>query len=1037
MASWSQHLTWWKHDPTLRQRVWSLFAAALACCYSLSVLYYVITTPELGLRCAFAPVVNHFYESFRCPDDQPTLERGDRIVELGDQHIETWLQLLRQTALLNSTQPAIIDHLTLDDLRNHRVPDGQTFVQIGSERVVRVVYERRSEPGSRHVIWLRFGTAPVEAVLPSVLWFVLKMCLLLVGALILWRRPEDPTALQFFWLCIVTLLAYMGGYHWDRIVTQPLLLVVFMCSAILLPAVTLHFMLVFPRPRPFIERHNWLMLGIVYGPPLFFLLLLLQGYLRVRWLVQGGAIGLLSGIEHSMLTEGGDSTRSVSLLLLEILYEIYIYFGIAALWYLASLAALIQAYRSASTPLERNQVRWILLGAALAVVPIGYTLYLAVFEQGRFGGGAATWPMFAASASLTVAFTFSMTRYRLLQLDHVLSSGASYFLISFLAGLVYYAVVFVGLILVGSHVSEGPSIWQLLAVSTSALLLVAALDLVRGRILQVAQRHFRRERSQLERTLQRMSQTIDRLADPATLARQLLQGTTEVLSATGGSIYLRQGEPLLYRLVESRGIHPVATELASGFPLIEALSQQGCVGPEAAATPAGQQLLCLGGELAQALEHEGQLLGVLILAPRTEGSYTAEDRQVLAAFTRVLAVALVSAEGLRTIDTLHRELKAKVSAINTLQSRILALQRQLTSREQTALVADEPATASEQGQSSPHPVVPTTPAPGGLVGSSPQVQQLLHLVKRVAASSSAVLLRGESGTGKELLARALHESSPRANKPFIKVHCAALSPGLLESELFGHVKGAFTHAIRDKVGRFEAADGGTLFLDEIGDISLEVQTKLLRVLEEMTFERVGSIEPISVDVRIIAATHRNLEAMITEGKFREDLYFRLNVLPIHVPPLRERVEDIPELAAYFLNLYASRLGKAITGLDDEALAALKSYHWPGNIRQLENAIERAVIIAEGPVIGLAELPMEVKGAIALEEPDEADEQLLDLSLPELSAAIQAERRKRDQRERDQLMRALAAARGNKAEAARALGMARSTLLSRLKKLGLA
>src|SRR5262249_2776206 len=207
-------------------------------------------------------------------------------------------------------------------------------------------------------------------------------------------------------------------------------------------------------------------------------------------------------------------------------------------------------------------------------------------------------------------------------------------------------------------------------------------------------------------------------------------------------------------------------------------------------------------------------------------------------------------------------------------------------------------------------------APHGLVGSSPQVQHLWHLIKRVASSSSAVLLRGESGTGKELLARAIHESSPRAGKPFVKVHCAALSPGLLESELFGHVKGAFTSAIRDKVGRFESADGGTLFLDEIGDISLEVQTKLLRVLEEMTFERVGSSDPVHVDVRIIAATHRDLEAMIAQGTFREDLYFRLNVFPITLPPLRERVEDVPELALHFLRLYAQKAGKAIGGLDD-------------------------------------------------------------------------------------------------------------------------
>jgi transcriptional regulator with GAF, ATPase, and Fis domain len=300
----------------------------------------------------------------------------------------------------------------------------------------------------------------------------------------------------------------------------------------------------------------------------------------------------------------------------------------------------------------------------------------------------------------------------------------------------------------------------------------------------------------------------------------------------------------------------------------------------------------------------------------------------------------------------------------------------------------------------------------------------------VAASSSAVLLRGESGTGKEVLARVLHEASPRAGKPFIKVHCAALSPGLLESELFGHVKGAFTNAIRDKIGRFESADGGTLFLDEIGDINLEVQTKLLRVLEEMTFERVGSSEPVKVDVRIIAATHRDLEVMIREGRFREDLFFRLNVISIVLPPLRERREDIPELVAHFLAMYTARTGKTDLTMDDDALAALKAHVWRGNIRELENVVERAVVVAEGPVITREDLPPEIQKAtpeVLYSEPT---------NLHDLAMLVNHRREDRDRRERETLVRALAAANGNKSEAARALGWARSTLISRLKKFGL-
>jgi DNA-binding NtrC family response regulator len=278
----------------------------------------------------------------------------------------------------------------------------------------------------------------------------------------------------------------------------------------------------------------------------------------------------------------------------------------------------------------------------------------------------------------------------------------------------------------------------------------------------------------------------------------------------------------------------------------------------------------------------------------------------------------------------------------------------------------------------------------------------------------------------------------------------------LESELFGHVKGAFTNAIRDKVGRFEAAHGGTLFLDEIGDISLEVQTKLLRVLQERSFERVGATEPVRVDVRLIAATHQNLEALIREGRFRQDLFYRLNVISIAVPPLRARAEDVPELATHFIRLYAARAGREPPQLDDDALAVLKAYPWPGNIRELENAMERAVVIAEGPVITPRELPEEVvAGAVttagAAETEDAAPlDGLLATNDGETAAlfapygpppgpkmsVVEHHRAERERREREQLVRALAAAGGNKAEAARTLGMARSTLVSRLKRLGL-
>ena len=339
------------------------------------------------------------------------------------------------------------------------------------------------------------------------------------------------------------------------------------------------------------------------------------------------------------------------------------------------------------------------------------------------------------------------------------------------------------------------------------------------------------------------------------------------------------------------------------------------------------------------------------------------------------------------------------------------------------------------------------------------------MARKVAASPSAVLIRGESGTGKEVLAAAIHAGSPRAARPFVKVHCAALSQSLLESELFGHVRGAFTGADRDRVGRFEQANGGTLFLDEIGDINLEVQTKLLRVLQEMSFERVGSSQPVNVDVRIIAATHQNLEALIEAEKFREDLYYRLNVICLTPPPLRDRREDVFELAVYFLDVHSQRAGKILTHIDPEAVEALLAYDWPGNIRELENVIERAVVLADGPSLTVGDLPPEVRQPIRRRyrprgrlvavaggtsaskaspagpaprgtrtggrpAPTAGTTARLDAPGEEWNSEFFAY-------ERQRLVDALEEAEGNKSTAARLLGMPRSTFFSKLKKHGLA
>jgi two-component system NtrC family response regulator len=307
-----------------------------------------------------------------------------------------------------------------------------------------------------------------------------------------------------------------------------------------------------------------------------------------------------------------------------------------------------------------------------------------------------------------------------------------------------------------------------------------------------------------------------------------------------------------------------------------------------------------------------------------------------------------------------------------------------------------------------------------IVGTSPKMQQLLALVRTVAPSGSSVLLQGESGTGKELVARAIHEASPRREQRLAVVNCSALSESLLESELFGHEKGAFTGATTRKRGWFEVADGGTLFLDEVGEMPPQVQVKLLRVLQERAFERVGGTDPIRVDFRLISATNRDLKADVAAGRFRDDLYYRLSVISLKIPPLRERREDIPPLVSQFLNKYSRREGKQIGSVSPEAMQRLIQYPWPGNVRELEHSIERAVVVAASDRLTLEMLPEEIQAWSPAAGP--APRPLEELTLEEMERVL--------------IEKTLERTGGNKSEAARLLNIHRRSIYNRLKKYGI-
>jgi len=315
-----------------------------------------------------------------------------------------------------------------------------------------------------------------------------------------------------------------------------------------------------------------------------------------------------------------------------------------------------------------------------------------------------------------------------------------------------------------------------------------------------------------------------------------------------------------------------------------------------------------------------------------------------------------------------------------------------------------------------------------VTGTSAGMQEMLRMARAAAAMPSAVLLLGESGTGKEVVARAIHEWSPRNEQPFVAVNCTALTPELLESELFGHERGSFTGAIAQKKGKFELADSGTIFLDEIGDLALNLQVKLLRVLQDREFQRVGGVKDLHVDVRVLAATNRDLQQAMRKGTFREDLYYRLNVVALTLPALRDRHEDIPALVRYFIEHYCHEMSHAPMMIEPDALEHLQSYAWPGNVRELQNTIERAVVLSPGVRVTLADLPAVVRGqsGINLRRPVVVDE--IDESLA-LSAAI-------DEFSRMRIRKALEMSGGNQTEAARRLQLPQSNLSRIMKRLGM-
>lgn len=1017
---------------SLMSRRFLTVIAGLVVIYCLCTLAAIATVPDLRLRFLLVDNPPQFL-SVPLAGDHPGIEvrdatgakwrgepirQGDRLLTLGDAPLDNSLDYAREMSALRTAEINPGGKVEFDS-EDHPFPAGLPVLiqEIGTgQRWIRVQFWQKSTQRVATTALLLQPVPFMEAAL-TFLWFLLELLVFVVALLAFWSRPFDRSAKLFFALCIATLGAFVGGFHWWIMVGSFWLSLPFVFCGVLLPVVVLHFFLIYPRPQTiYLQQPKWL-LAAIYLVPVLTLGLFLVAEVRL-WL---------------WLIEPRSPERSQAVLAwLELIRQgIYFYLAVAAIYFLATLCSLIAARFHTRNPVELNQVNFILWAGLIATGFIGYTLILAYFDRVQFALGGGRVPMFLASLVFMFAYAIGIVRFKLTLVNQFVSRGMWYYLLSYGATTLVAAVIASGAMAIARQ--SQMMRWDAQALLVAGVLMTGVVLVLwlRDGWQRAIDRRFFREKYRLDKALRRMNRAEGQLTDTQSLAERMLTSCRDVLQTDRAALYLRGEKASVWRLASAQGnVHGLPYQVPATEEFLQALASEGTVQRTLAGTetlPMEQTVLRqLHAELIHGLEMDGVISGFVALGAKpTGGAYSAEDLTFLTALGQMTGVALHNAKVQQDLGHLNEELRLRVERISQQKQQILMLQTELAATRETP--PGEPAADFQREM---------------IAGNSPALVRVMETVRKVAASETTVLLRGESGTGKELVAHVIHENSPRRNGPLIAVHCAALAPGLLESELFGHVKGAFTGAQADRPGRFELAHGGTIFLDEIGDISPETQVKLLRVLQQHEFERVGGSETVRVDVRVIAATHQNLEQLIAESKFREDLYYRLNVISVTLPPLRERLEDLLELSMRFLQRAAARSGKPVIGLDDEALDALMQYAWPGNIRELENVIERAIVLADGPTVTVADLPADLQMAapVAGQAVSTRTSLLVRKDVLRKPAAEHdafAWRKLDENEERNLLISALEQCRGNKARAARLLGLPRSTFFSKLKKFAIA
>jgi len=834
---------------------------------------------------------------------------------------------------------------------------------------------------------------PATPVFPySTLFGVFVSTLFLgLGLMVYLKKPWDPASRIFYLLttCVSAgsiSIINLSVFHNP---VAPYISVL----PLLTPPLLLHLRLIFPERRGIIARHPRLLL-LVYLPFL-------------PWTSYGAFLLFkMIMVHHQRLSDPA--------IALQVVLLVKLYLGLLLTYIVLAVALLARTLLTTQSPEVKKQIKWIFWGEVISLLLLipGFPHFFQEIQVYLTGARNVPFPLVLAILVFLVAEALAIFKYRLMDIDIVIHRSLAYFLVSGTIVLLYFLLFgtfgWIFGLLAGRNTPA--------AFAISALVIGVLFRPMLIRIEQGIERLFYRERYALHKAVGEVSQALITVMNPTEVFEKVYQTAENTLHIRSGSLWLRQREggalkpvsslpegensPLLPpEGVDALTLHFMETRKGLTRYQVRTEARFGNDRDKYLEPFQGTKM-----EILLPLIYEHNLLGMVGFGEKRSGDlYTSEDVALLTTLAHQIAMAMQNARAYHRSEQLNLELGDRVREIERQREEILALQQRLLN--ENIYLREEMKQQFDFTE---------------IIGSTKPMKDVLAMVEKIAPALSTVFVRGESGTGKELIARAIHFNSPRRDAPFVKVNCAAIPANLLESELFGHEKGAFTGAVKSKKGKFELADSGTMFLDEIGDLGPDLQVKFLRVLQEKEFERVGGNRTFKVDVRIIAATNRDMEKAISTGAFREDLFYRLHVISIPLPPLRDRKEDIRELTIHFLNKFSREMGKSIRNIDPRAMDALKAYHWPGNIRELANVLERAVVLGEGEIISVHDLPQDLVPS----EP---------ALIPRTEAALRQEMGKI---EKQRIIDAMEMAKGNKSEAARMLGLKWGTFYSKIKKYNL-